>query len=49
MVGERVVNVFGITLKGQNLGVGCLVVLFIIGYILFCKADRINKVHSTEK
>ena len=43
LMGERTVHVFGVTLHGQNLGVGCLVILFVVGYILFCKADRLNK------
>ena len=43
LMGERTVHVFGVTLHGQNLGVGCLVILFIVGYILFSKADRLNK------
>jgi len=37
------VNVFGITLQNENLAVGTLIVLFIIGYVLFCKADKLNK------
>ena len=43
LMGERTAHVFGVTLHGQNLGVGCLVILFIVGYILFSKADRLNK------
>ena len=30
-------------LQNENLAVGSLVVLFIIGFILFCKADKLNK------
>jgi Na+-driven multidrug efflux pump len=37
------VNVFGIQLQNENLAVGTLIILFIIGYVLFCKADRLNK------
>ena len=37
------VNVFGLTLQNENLAVGSLIILFIIGYILFCKADQLNK------
>ena len=37
------VNVFGITLQNENIAVGSLIVLFIIGYILFSKADKLNK------
>ena len=37
------VNVFGLRLQNENLAVGSLIVLFIIGYIIFCKADKLNK------
>jgi len=37
------VEVFGLTLQNENLAVGSLIVLFIIGYVLFCKADKLNK------
>ena len=37
------VNIFGIALQNENLAVGSLIVLFIIGYIIFCKADALNK------
>ena len=37
------VNLFGIRLQNENLAVGSLIVLFIIGYIVFCKADKLNK------
>ena len=37
------VSVFGLQLQNANLAVSVLVVLFIIGYILFCKADKLNK------
>ena len=37
------VEVFGITLQNENLAVGSLIILFIIGFILFCKADKLNK------
>jgi len=49
LVGERTFTVFGAELKGQNLGVGCLVILFAIGYVLFCKADKLNKARKTTK
>ena len=39
------VEIFGITLQNENLAVGSLIVLFIVGYILFCKADKLNKEH----
>ena len=37
------VNVFGMPLQNENLAVGSLILLFVIGYILFCKADKLNK------
>ena len=37
------VNVFGITLQNENIAVASLIVLFIAGYILFSKADALNK------
>ena len=37
------VTIFGLTLQNANLAVSMLVVLFVIGYLLFCKADRLNK------
>ena len=36
-------NIFGVTLQNENLAVGSLIVLFIIGYLVFCKADSLNK------
>jgi UMF1 family MFS transporter len=36
-------NVFGYELQSESLAVGTLVVLFAIGYVLFCKADKLNK------
>ncbi len=36
-------NLFGITLQNENLAVGSLIVLFIIGFFLFRKADQLNK------
>ena len=40
------VNVFGLTLQNENIAVASLIVLFITGYILFCKADKLNKERS---
>ena len=37
------VNVFGLRLQNSNLAVSVLVLLFIVGYALFCKADKLNK------
>ena len=36
-------NLLGITLQNENLAVGSLIILFIIGFFLFCKADKLNK------
>ena len=40
------VDVFGISLQNENLAVGSLIILFIIGYLLFCKADQLNKARN---
>ena len=40
-------NVFGLTLQNENLAVGSLIVLFIIGYLVFCKADSLNKARQS--
>ena len=40
------VDVFGITLQNENLAVGSLIILFIVGYLFFCKADKLNKQRS---
>ena len=37
------VDVFGITLQNENLAVGTLLILFAIGFVVFCKADKLNK------
>ena len=43
MTAGMTVNVFGITLQNENIAVASLIVLFIVGYILFAKADNLNK------
>ena len=40
------VDVFGVTLQNENLAVGSLIILFITGYILFSKADKLNQERS---
>ena len=35
--------IFGLRLQNANLAVSVLVLLFIVGYVLFCKADKLNK------
>ena len=37
------VEVFGITLQNENLAVSSLIIMFVMGYILFSKADKLNK------
>ena len=37
------INVFGLELQNENLAVGVLLVNFAAGYVLFHKADRLNK------
>ena len=41
-------SLLGITLQNENLAVGSLIVLFIIGFILFCKADKLNRARTKE-
>lgn len=36
-------NVFGVSIENKGLAVGTLVVLFAIGYVIFCKADKLVK------
>ena len=35
-------HVFGLELQNENIAVGTLVVIFAIGFVLFCKADKLN-------
>ena len=37
------VTVFGLTLQNENIAVASLLVLFMAGYVLFDKADKLNK------
>lgn len=37
------VHVFGMTLQNENIAVASLIVLFAVGYVLFCKADQTAK------
>ena len=39
-------NVFGLELQSQSLAVGSLVIIFVIGYLLFRKADELNKARN---
>ena len=36
-------TIFGIRLINSNFAVGTLGILFAIGFVLFCKADRLNQ------
>ena len=46
LVGGIEFDLFGYALQGESLAVGTLVILFAIGYVLFCKADKLNKERS---
>ena len=37
------IHIFGITLQNENMAVGSLIILFIIGFLVFRKADELNK------
>ena len=37
------IDLFGLKLQNANIAVSVLVVLFLVGYALFCKADKLNK------
>ena len=39
----RSFHVLGLELQNENVAVGTLVVIFAIGFVLFCKADKLNK------
>ena len=38
-----VIHLFGIELQNESIAVGTLVILFALGYVIFCKADNLNK------
>jgi len=42
------IPVFGLELQSQSLAVGSLVIIFAIGYVLFSKADKLNKSRKAE-
>ena len=37
------VHVFGLTLTNENIAVSSLLILMIVGFVLFCKTDRMNR------
>jgi UMF1 family MFS transporter len=39
-------NLLGLTVENEGLAVGTLVVLFAIGFVLFCKADQLNRARN---
>lgn len=41
-IGLEIPAIFGLQLQNENLAVSTLVILFVIGYILFCKVDKLN-------
>ena len=41
------VQVFGLELQNENIAVGSLILMFVAGYVLFCKADNLNKARTT--
>ena len=43
ITGGMEIRLLGTTLRGENLAVGTLVIVFAIGFILFCKADKLVK------
>ena len=46
MTAGMTLNVFGITLQNENIAVASLIVLFVIGFVLFSKADALNKARA---
>ena len=36
-------HIFGMTLRNENIAVSSLIILFAIGFVLFCKADKLNR------
>ena len=43
LLGQVELDFFGYRLHGTNLAVGTLVVLFVVGFVLFCQADKLNR------
>ena len=39
-------NVFGLELQNESLAVGTLVIIFLLGLLVFCKADKLNKART---
>ena len=43
LTGGMTLNLFGVELQNESLAVGTLVIIFALGYAIFCKADNLNK------
>ena len=39
-------RLFGLPIENEGIAVGTLVILFAIGFVLFCKADKLNKARA---
>ena len=48
LTGGMTIRVFGLELQNESIAVGTLVIIFLIGYALFCKADQLNKQRHTD-
>ena len=42
-IGMEIPPIFGLQLQNENLAVAALLILFAIGFVLFCKADKLNQ------
>ena len=49
VAGDRTFRILGLPVKGQGLAVGSIAILFVIGFILFCYADKLNKARVAKK
>lgn len=41
-INVEIPKIFGLQLQNENIAVGALVILFVIGYVIFCKSDKMN-------
>lgn len=42
-IGIEIPKILGLQLQNENIAVGALVILFAVGFVLFCKADKLNE------
>ena len=42
-VGTTLIGVISQITHNENMAVSALIVIFVIGYVLFCKADKLNQ------